>query len=89
MPSLKQLNSEINKIKTRNKKVEFDKAWETSTTRKIIIALLTYIVIVIFLYIINLPKPFINAIVPALAFFLSTLTIPLFKNWWLNNIYKK
>jgi len=46
MPSLKQLNSEINKIKTRNKKVEFDKAWETSTTRKIIIALLTYLIIV-------------------------------------------
>jgi len=89
MSSIKQLNSEINKIKQRNKRVEADKAWETSTIRKVIIALLTYIIIVIFLYSVNLPKPFSNAIVPALAFFLSTLTIPLFKNWWFNNIYKK
>jgi len=29
---IKKLNAELNKIKTRNQKVELDKAWETSWT---------------------------------------------------------
>jgi len=41
---------EIRKIQERNKKVDSDKAWETSLSRKIIIAILTYFVIVLFFY---------------------------------------
>lgn len=58
------IEKEINQIKQRNKKVEADKAWEISIARKIIIAVLTYIVIVIFFYFAGLPKPFTNSIVP-------------------------
>ena len=83
------LKKEIEVIKQRNKRVEADKAWETSLSRKIIIAILTYIVIVIFFYFAGLPKPFTNSIVPALAFVVSTLTFPFFKRLWLNYIYKK
>lgn len=35
------LNKEIEEIKKRNKRVELDKAWETSWTRKICICILT------------------------------------------------
>ncbi|MFA6391983.1 MAG: hypothetical protein WCW66_04515 [Patescibacteria group bacterium] len=87
MPSFDDLQREIEEIKKRNQRVEADKAWETSWIRKFIILLLTYIVIVIFFFFAKLPKPFINAIVPAVAFFLSTLTIPLFKKWWLNSYH--
>ena len=83
------LKKEIEVIKQRNKRVEADKAWETSLSRKIIIAILTYIVIVIFFYFAGLPKPFTNSIVPALAFVVSTLTLPFFKKLWLNYTYKK
>ena len=38
----KELENEIVKIKERNKKVELDKAWETSWTRKMCIGILTY-----------------------------------------------
>lgn len=38
------IQKEINQIKERNKKVEADKAWETSLSRKILIAILIYIV---------------------------------------------
>ena len=75
---------EIENIQKRNRKVEIDKAWETSYTRKIIIAILTYLVIVIFFYFAQLPKPFINSIVPSLAFILSTLSLPFFKKLWIN-----
>ena len=77
------LEKEIQQIKERNKRVEVDKAWETSLTRKLVIAILTYLVIVIFFFIAELPQPWINAIVPSLAFILSTLSLPLFKKIWM------
>lgn len=89
MLTIEELQSEIAEIKKRNQKVEMDKTWETSWTRKIIILILTYIVIVIFFFFAQLSKPFINAVVPSIGFVLSTLSVPLFKNWWLKNQYKK
>jgi len=80
---MKKLEQEVNKIKERNARVELDKAWETSWTRRILIAILTYIVIVIFFYFANLPKPWINSIIPSFAFILSTLSLPLFKKIWI------
>ena len=83
------MKKEIELIKERNRRVETDKSWETSKTRKIIITLMTYIVIVIFLLIINIPNPWLTALVPTLGYALSTLTLPIFKEWWIKSIYKK
>ncbi len=77
------IEQEITQIKKRNKKVEADKAWETSWIRRITIAILTYFVIVIFFFVADLPRPFINAIVPTLGFILSTLTVSLLKSIWI------
>ena len=41
----KSLEGRIAELEERNKRVELDKAWETSWTRKIIIAVLTYLVV--------------------------------------------
>ena len=84
---LQKIEEEIEKIKERNRRVETNKAWETSITRKISIFILTYIVIVIFFLYANLPSPFINSIVPAIAFVLSTLSLSSIKNLWIK--YKK
>jgi hypothetical protein len=88
MNNLEQLKNEVETIKSRNKKVEADKAWETSISRKVLIAILTYLVIVLFFFMANLPKPFANAIVPTLGFILSTLTVPIFKKFWLKYLYR-
>lgn len=85
MDDIQQIKNEIEEIKKRNAKVEADKAWETSFSRKILVAILTYIVIVIFFTFADLPKPFINAIVPTVGFVLSTLSIPFFKKFWLKH----
>ena len=45
------IEDRINKIEERNKRVELDKKWETSWTRKISIMILTYIVVIIYSYI--------------------------------------
>ena len=79
----------LNAIEKRNNKVEIDKAWEISCSRKIIIAILTYATIVSFFYIAQLPKPFINSIVPTTGFVLSTLSLPLFKKLWIKYGIKK
>lgn len=79
---------EIQKIKERNSRVEIDKQWETSYTRKIIIAVLTYLVIVLFFIYASVANPFLNAIVPTLGFILSTLSLPYFKKIWIEKIRK-
>lgn len=85
MDELQQIKDEIKEIKERNARVEADKAWETSLFRKILVAVLTYLVVVLFFVIAELPKPFINALVPTLGFLLSTLSISFFKKLWLKN----
>lgn len=89
MDDYKKLEQEISKIKERNSRVEGDKAWEISLFRKVLVAILTYIVIVLFFYFADLSKPFINAIVPTIGFVLSTLSVPVFKNLWIKYWYKK
>lgn len=84
-----ELQKEIEKIKERNERVEADKAWETSYTRKALLAIFTYVAIGVYLQAINVPQPWLNAIVPALAFMLSTLTLPFFKRIWLKHMYKR
>jgi len=83
------MKEEIESIKERNKRVETDKAWETSKTRRAIIALMTYFVIVIFLYAIGVSEPWFVALVPAIGYVLSTSTLAFFKRFWVKEIYKK
>lgn len=86
MEELEQIKEDIKEIKERNKRVEKDKAWETSLFRKVLIAILTYVVVVIFFIFVKLSNPFINAIVPTLGFVLSTLSIPFFKKMWIKRL---
>ena len=74
---------ELEAIKERNRRVEADKAWEISKTRRLIIAIITYFIVVLFLYLIEAPNPWLNALIPVFGFILSTLTLPLVKKWWM------
>ena len=77
------LEKEIKEIKKRNQRVEGDKAWETSWTRRILLMLFTYLALGFYLWAIGIYNPWLNAIVPAVGFMLSTLTLPFFKRRWL------
>lgn len=81
--SLTDLEKRIEKIERRNKKVELDKAWETSLSRRIIITFLTYFVIVLFFSFMNIGNPWINSLVPTIGFILSTMSLEIFKNIWI------
>jgi len=83
MAATKELERRIKVIETRNKRVESDKAWELSYTRRALLMLFTYLAIGFYLQAINVFQPWLNAIVPTVAFMLSTLTLPFFKKLWL------
>lgn len=78
-----ELEQEIKNIKERNKKVELDKKWETSWTRKICICILTYIVVIIYSYLVrNYDNIFLSSLVPVIGFTLSTLSLKFVRKLW-------
>jgi hypothetical protein len=85
MEELQSLKSRIEIIEQRNQKVELDKTWETSLTRRLLLIMFTYLAIALYLSAIAVPNPWINAVVPAIGFLLSTLTLPFFKKRWQAN----
>lgn len=89
MATIQDLENEIQKIKERNIRVEADKAWEVSWSRKVVIAGVTYVAIALFLLVTNFDKPWEGAIIPTLGFLLANMTIPFFKNLWVKYIYRK
>lgn len=78
----KRIEQRIADIESRNRRVEADKAWETSWTRRIFISFMTYIFIAGFLITIGNDSPFMNALVPVIGFMLSTLVLTRIKARW-------
>ena len=73
---IKDLEKEVEEIKERNKRVELDKKWETSMTRKMFIAVLTYIVVIAYTILTNkISNVFLSSLVPVIGFTLSTLSL--------------
>lgn len=77
------LEQRIGELEARNLRVEQDKAWEGSWARRVAIALLTYAVVVTYLYFVIGINPWLNALVPVAGFLLSTLTIRYLKQIWI------
>ena len=80
---MEELKKELEEIKKRNKRVELDKKWETSYTRKICICVLTYIVVLIYSNMVDKSNNiFLSSLVPVIGFFLSTLSLKLVRKIW-------
>lgn len=81
----KELEKEIEKIKERNSRVEKDKAWETSWTRRICIMVLTYIIVVVYTYLTSkVSNIWLSSLVPVIGFTLSTLSLNVVRKIWEN-----
>jgi hypothetical protein len=80
---MKDIEKEIIDIKKRNVRVELDKKWETCWTRRILIGIFTYTVIVVFLYFVGqFDNYFLTALVPVIGFFLSTASLKFARIIW-------
>lgn len=77
------IEEEIQKIIERNKRVEGDKAWETSWVRRFTIAVLTYVIAGFWLRKISVPDPWLNAFVSTGGYILSTLSLSVVRSLWL------
>lgn len=81
------IEEELKNIQNRNRRVELDKKWETSLTRRLCIMILTYIIIVIYSYLIrNNNNIFLSSIVPVIGYLLSTLSLKLIRKIWEHRI---
>lgn len=79
------IEQRLHKIEERNKRVELDKTWETSWTRRLLIVAFTYILLGSYMWAIGVSQPLLNAVVPTVGFTLSTLSLPLFRKLWERN----
>ncbi len=79
----KELEKQLNEIKKRNQRVELDKKWETSYTRRIIIMFITYLVVVIYSIMIQkIGSIWLSSLVPVIGFLLSTLSLKMIRKIW-------
>ena len=78
-----EIEKRVKDIEERNKRVELDKAWETSLTRRICIMILTYIIVIIYSYLIrHYDYIFLSSLVPVIGFTLSTLSLKAIRKIW-------
>lgn len=80
---MQDLETRVKEIENRNKRVEGDKAWEVSFTRRMVIIIFTYVFAVLYLKIADTTNPYFGAVVPCAGFFLSTLSLKVIKKIWL------
>lgn len=82
---MNDIESRLSAIEERNKRVELGKNWEISWTRRLLIAALTYTVVLAYLVLTKNSQPFVNALIPPTGFILSTLAIKSVKDLWQRN----
>ena len=80
---MKNCGQNIQVILDRNQRVEQEKAWEVSRTRRTFIATVTYGIACYYLWLIGIPDFWLHAAIPAGGYILSTLSLPWIKQWWL------
>ena len=80
---LAAIELQLQRISERNARVELEKAWETSTARKISIVSITYLSMTLVMIALDAPRPLLNAIIPTLGYFLSTPYLGYIKQGWM------
>ncbi len=80
---MSDIETRLATIEERNRRVELDKAWERSVTRRISVAAITYAVAAVFLWLIDGKDHFLIALVPTIGYLLSTLSLPWMKRMWM------
>lgn len=85
----KNLEDRLQAIELRNKKVEYNKAWELSWLRRISVMILTYLTVSVYLKFVVHIDPWVNALVPVIGYALSTITMQSLKKWWIRKKFNK
>lgn len=82
------LEERVAKLESRNRRVEADKAWEVSWTRRIILMILIYGTVIFYLHFVVHINPWINGFVPVIGYCVSTLTVSFIKKRFVGRLRK-
>lgn len=85
MPQDLDLPRVLEELHARNRRVEAEKAWEGSATRRGFLAVLTYATACAFLWSVGNPAWYVHALFPPAGYLLSTLSLPWVKATWLRH----
>lgn len=77
------LERRLGRIDERNRRVELEKSWEVSNARVLLLLILTYLICSLVFWLIGAPYPLLNALIPTTGYYLSTLSLPLVRHWWI------
>jgi putative acetyltransferase len=93
MPAIKMQKmlatlEDIKNLQERNKMIEAEKAWETSWTRRAIIAIVTYIIVAFWLAIIGVSHNLIHALVAVASYLVGMAMLPMIKEHWIERVYR-
>ncbi|HSK00936.1 MAG TPA: hypothetical protein VK932_06835 [Kofleriaceae bacterium] len=80
---LDDVRRDVLEIQQRNARVEQDKAWETSWTRRLVIAVAIWAGAWPWLASLGAEHAERHAVVPSVAYLVSTLSLPIVKRWWM------
>lgn len=83
------MEDQIKALEERNKRVEADKAWEKSLTRRLTVLIITFVAASILFWWMGSRDFYLQALVPTSAYLLSTLSLPWIKKQWMKNYSKK
>jgi len=86
---IKKIADRVSSMDHRNQIKDFNKEFEGSLARIIIIMGLTYAVLSVYMLLVNIDRPWINAIVPTFGFQLSTLSLPSIKAYYVEHRMSK
>ena len=81
--TVEALRQELAEIKARNLRVEREKAWETSWSRRLVITAATWVGAWLWLLDLGAQNAARQALVPCGAYALSTLSLPVLRRWWI------
>lgn len=82
---LADAEKELQTLHERNARVEVDKAWELSWTRRLWIGGATFVVAGVWLAVIEDTYPWFKALIPSVGYLLSTLSLPFIKRRWVRS----
>jgi hypothetical protein len=81
--ALEEIRKEVGELRARNVRVEREKAWETSWTRRLVITGMTWLGAWVWLLGLGVDHAALQALVPSGAYAVSTLSIPVLRRWWI------
>lgn len=84
----RKIEQDVAALQERNRRVEAEKGWETSYVRVLSIVCITYAVAALVLSMIGVKNYFLAALVPALGYALSTLSLPAVRRWWIKTFLR-